>query len=299
MINYPAIVLFGDSLTQYSFNPGGWGERLADRYQRRADVLKRGYAGYTSRWALPLLPKIFAKGDSRVVLAVVCFGGNDASLLEENPRQHVPIEEFEENLKRIVKYVRDACCNAHILLMSNGRMVEEKWTEFLKKRQGGKFSGNCDRTDVMHGEYAAASGRVAADMGCSFLNLHKAMLSESNWQALFSDGLHLSEAGHAFVATKVLQKVHENFPLIDVTCCRFSGSPANLRSSSPLVQHGAWHDNIDASGAGVLAVAPTAWLQSESFVNKSFVMATISALVAFTTGLILGMRCQTLSRFRH
>lgn len=297
MANYPAIILFGDSLTQYSFNPGGWGQRLADRYQRRADVLNRGYAGYTSRWALQLLPEIFAKGDRRVVLAVICFGGNDASLLEENPKQHVPIQEFEDNLKRIVEHVRGTCCNAHILLMSNGRMVEEKWIEFLKKRQGGEFSGRCDRLDVVHKEYAAASGRVAAKLGCSFLNLHEAMSSESNWHVLFSDGLHLSEAGHAFVAAKVLQHVHERFPQIDVTCCPFSGSAANIRSSSALMQHGAWHDSIDASGEGVLAVAPTSWLQADTLVvNASYIF---SAVVAFATGLLLGMRCQTLSQLRQ
>ena len=41
------IILFGDSITQFSFDAdkGGWGARIADRYQRRADVLNRGYSG--------------------------------------------------------------------------------------------------------------------------------------------------------------------------------------------------------------------------------------------------------------
>lgn len=31
----PRILLFGDSITQQSFGPGGWGARLADAYQRK------------------------------------------------------------------------------------------------------------------------------------------------------------------------------------------------------------------------------------------------------------------------
>jgi len=42
------IILFGDSITQFSFDPdmGGWGIHIANRYQRRADVLNRGFSGW-------------------------------------------------------------------------------------------------------------------------------------------------------------------------------------------------------------------------------------------------------------
>jgi len=38
------IILYGDSITQMSFSAidCGWGAYIADRYQRRADVLNRG-----------------------------------------------------------------------------------------------------------------------------------------------------------------------------------------------------------------------------------------------------------------
>jgi hypothetical protein len=38
-----AIVVFGDSLTQRSFEPAGWGAALAHLYGRRCDVYNRGY----------------------------------------------------------------------------------------------------------------------------------------------------------------------------------------------------------------------------------------------------------------
>ena len=44
-------LLFGDSLTQQSFEEGGWGSKLVSRYQRKADVTLRGYSGYNTRCA--------------------------------------------------------------------------------------------------------------------------------------------------------------------------------------------------------------------------------------------------------
>ena len=54
--NRPSVVLFGDSITQFSFSRehNGWGAGLADWYQRSADVFNRGFGGYNSSelWAL-------------------------------------------------------------------------------------------------------------------------------------------------------------------------------------------------------------------------------------------------------
>ena len=59
----PAIVLFGDSITQQGFGwtgaAAGWASLLARDYSRRADVLNRGFSGYSTRMALDLLPGIF------------------------------------------------------------------------------------------------------------------------------------------------------------------------------------------------------------------------------------------------
>ncbi|KAH8051262.1 hypothetical protein JL721_11161 [Aureococcus anophagefferens] len=74
----PAIVLLGDSLTQYGFGPEGWASRLAHRYQRRADVLNRGYSGYTSRWLLAA-PSAAAVPHAKVLLTAFSKKHPDAS----------------------------------------------------------------------------------------------------------------------------------------------------------------------------------------------------------------------------
>ena len=39
------MVLLGDSITQNSFDSGGWGAQLAHWYVRKADVVNRGFSG--------------------------------------------------------------------------------------------------------------------------------------------------------------------------------------------------------------------------------------------------------------
>lgn len=78
----PQFVTFGDSITQRGFEPG-WGSLLANAYQRRADVVSRGYSGYNSRWALQLLDAVFPQPSAAAPpprLATVFFGANDAAL---------------------------------------------------------------------------------------------------------------------------------------------------------------------------------------------------------------------------
>lgn len=78
----PQFVTFGDSITQRGFAPG-WTGLLADAYQRRADVINRGYSGYNSRWALQLLDRVFPEPTAAAPpprLATVFFGANDAAL---------------------------------------------------------------------------------------------------------------------------------------------------------------------------------------------------------------------------
>lgn len=108
----PAIVLFGDSITQQGFGVDGkvgWASLLASDYSRRADVLNRGFSGYNTQMAVELLPSIFPgvgeKEDSNGILfCTIFFGANDAALPGE--RQHVPMEEYAKNLGTIITSIR-------------------------------------------------------------------------------------------------------------------------------------------------------------------------------------------------
>lgn len=134
----PIIVLFGDSITQQGFGwegGTGWVSLLSSTYSRRADVINRGYSGYNTRHGVNLLPQIFGttttmtpsqdplgslgngKEDDNencntndpyykdVLFVTIFFGANDAALPGE--LQHVPIEEYGENLSTMISYIRN------------------------------------------------------------------------------------------------------------------------------------------------------------------------------------------------
>ncbi|KDD72970.1 hypothetical protein H632_c2680p1 [Helicosporidium sp. ATCC 50920] len=75
----PVWLLFGDSITQYGFEPQGWGMHIASQYERRIDLINRGFGGYNTRWALELLPWVM-EGVVKPQLATIFFGANDAAL---------------------------------------------------------------------------------------------------------------------------------------------------------------------------------------------------------------------------
>ena len=102
-----SVVLFGDSLTQRGFEPGGWASALAHHLGRRADVYNRGYGGYNARWASYLAPALFpdpSGAPGRHLLVTVWFGANDAA--DAGERAHVPLEEYARRLERVVARAR-------------------------------------------------------------------------------------------------------------------------------------------------------------------------------------------------
>ena len=74
------MVLLGDSLTELSFSEEGcWGSLLANSLRRRADVVVRGFRGYTSQDFLRRLPWIVDGELMRgVAAATLLLGTNDA-----------------------------------------------------------------------------------------------------------------------------------------------------------------------------------------------------------------------------
>jgi hypothetical protein len=73
---YPQLVLFGDSITQGSHST--LMPKLIEAYNRRLDVINRGFSGYNALHAVPILPLIFQDHPGphhpRVALMTVFFG---------------------------------------------------------------------------------------------------------------------------------------------------------------------------------------------------------------------------------
>ncbi|XP_037054062.1 isoamyl acetate-hydrolyzing esterase 1 homolog isoform X2 [Peromyscus leucopus] len=151
---WPRVLLFGDSITQFSFQQGGWGALLADRLVR---------------WAKIILPRLIRKGSGveNPVAVTIFFGANDCSLRDENPKQHVPLEEYCANLRDMVQYLKSVDIpGERIILITPPPLGEAAWEkECLLK--GCKLN----RLNSVAGEYANACLTVARDCGTDVLDL--------------------------------------------------------------------------------------------------------------------------------
>lgn len=238
------IILFGDSITQVSFGEGRWGARLAHQYQRRADVLNRGYSGYNTRWALSLVDGVRDIEGSKVKLVTVLFGSNDCSSPSTNPRPHVPLDEYTLNMKEIVTRIQKNCPHAHIIVMTPPPICETAL-------------GNGSRTNADAGRYAAASKSIAAETGVVCLDLWSKMQEVETWRDFLCDGLHLSAQGGDFVGDQLLATINTHFPDISIQCCPATGRPANSGTKSELPQDAPWQDKITDADSLELQLALT------------------------------------------
>ncbi|KAI4319076.1 hypothetical protein MLD38_032721 [Melastoma candidum] len=208
----PEVVLFGDSITEQSFRLRGWGSSLTDTYARKADVVLRGYGGYTTRLALFLLPQIFPLDSPKPPAAVtVFFGANDAALLgRASERQHVPLEEYTENLKKIVRHLKKCSPMMLIVLITPPPIDEDGRDAYARSLYSDQARALPERTNEAAGTYAKACLLVARELGVRSIDLWSKMQETEGWQKKFlSDGLHLTPEGNSVVYHEVIHVFDE------------------------------------------------------------------------------------------
>ncbi|XP_026165557.1 isoamyl acetate-hydrolyzing esterase 1 homolog [Mastacembelus armatus] len=198
-IIWPKVVLFGDSITQFSFQPNGWGADISNRLARKCDVVNRGLSGYNTRWAKIVLPRLIHSQNSadNIAAVTVFFGANDCALEDKNPQQHVPLEEYLENLKEISSLLASAGVSADKVIFITPPPVHEPAWEKECILKGYPLN----RHNSVAGQYAQACVQTAAQCGSDVLDLWTLMQKGGqDYTDYLSDGLHLSEKGNQFVA---------------------------------------------------------------------------------------------------
>ncbi|XP_071354112.1 isoamyl acetate-hydrolyzing esterase 1 homolog [Trachinotus anak] len=199
-ITWPKVILFGDSITQFSFQADGWGAEIANKLARKCDVVNRGLSGYNSRWAKIVLPRLInsqSSADNNIAAVTVFFGANDCALEDKNPQQHIPLQEYSENLKEITRLLSSAGVSADkVIFITPPPLHEPAWEkECILKG----FPLN--RHNSVAGQYAQACVQAAGQCGTDVLDLWTLMQKDGqDYTVYLSDGLHLSEKGNQFVA---------------------------------------------------------------------------------------------------
>ncbi|KAM9316053.1 isoamyl acetate-hydrolyzing esterase 1 homolog [Gastrophryne carolinensis] len=213
MVSWPRVILFGDSITQFAFDANGWGASLADKLVRKCDVLNRGLSGYNTRWAKLILPKLIPKSEDTAAVTIF-FGANDSALKEENPQQHVPLQEYTENLRNMVHYLKSVDVSPDkIVLITPPPLHEPSW-----EKQCHIKGYKLNRLNTITGDYAKACVQVSQECGTEVLDLWTLMQQQGqDYTVYLSDGLHLSDKGNRFLESKlwpILERKVGAFPLI-------------------------------------------------------------------------------------
>lgn len=234
----PNILLFGDSITEFGFGQNGqvgWASLLASTYTRRADVVSRGYSGYNTEHALSVLPSILGSSSggsenyptSKVPLlfSTVFFGANDASL--PTARQHLPLEDYCENIREIVTTIRSHVddetnlkqekptpfSNHHhqtpIIMFTPPPVSPKAWDHFCTVTSPRPLSPRSNAQCKLYGTKLKEIGR---EMDCSIVDTYQLLggdKGEEYYKRYLVDGIHLNGEGNRIVYDGLMEVIKE------------------------------------------------------------------------------------------
>ncbi|CAM9421744.1 unnamed protein product [Scytosiphon promiscuus] len=211
----PRVICFGDSLTQFGHDAErlGWLSLLAHWWERRFDVVNRGFSGYNTRWLMPLVEKIFvpdSDGLAPVKLVTIFLGANDCVL--PGNRQHVPLAEYKANLRRMVEHVRMVHPEARVVLITPPPIHEEKWMKNRKEK-----GIDMDRQLDVTWSYAIACAEVGKEVGATVVDAYKLLGSGSQTAAdgYLHDGVHFTSEGNRRLFEGLKAEILSSYPELD------------------------------------------------------------------------------------
>ncbi|KAI0668538.1 SGNH hydrolase [Trametes maxima] len=220
-----AIVLLGDSITEISFAGNGLGARLADVYNRKFDVVNRGFSGYNTDWIIPIFEQIFPTQHQqqhapKVRLLTIWFGANDAAL--PHSKQHVPLDQFQANLRHIIHAVRSPespyySPDTRIILITPPPVDPARWAAWLEEAAPETKGDPPDRSFEQAQRYAEGVRDVATQEGVAVADAwtriwEAAGRDESRLGEYLSDGLHLNTRGYAVVYDALIETIAAKYP---------------------------------------------------------------------------------------
>ncbi|KAG0051373.1 hypothetical protein BGZ83_003839 [Gryganskiella cystojenkinii] len=231
---FDSFLLLGDSITQYSFdvNDRGFGAQLAHLFQRRLDIVNRGFSGYTSEQAIHLLPQFLPrKGESalsKIQFLSIFLGANDACL-PISP-QHVNLDRYVQNLRSLIGMVHDPesptyAPHVRIILIGPPPIDEERWAIRRKER-----SMAMDRDKDVTRQYADAFLKVGREyqQKNEMSELHQVDVIDT-WGLMTAevhagrrtlndylrDGLHLASEGNNVIFEQIMYIIRSRYPSWD------------------------------------------------------------------------------------
>lgn len=234
-MDHDKILLFGDSITQWSFDPtvDGWVASLSHAYVRKIDVINRGYSGYNSRWCRHILPLILrtlkpcspgsALNDGSLQLVILFLGANDCVLEEFNQLQSVPLNEYVQNISEMLSTVKSTHPNARVLLLTPPPCHEGLWRQsrLAKSKPMDRTveSAKLYRDELLKwfssSDYGGSPNHHILDVWETFFASTSGEYSESECLNLLVDGVHLTLEGNRRLYAAIANSIASKWPLLN------------------------------------------------------------------------------------
>jgi lysophospholipase L1-like esterase len=202
-------LLYGDSITQYSYDPQlsfSLGAALTNAYSRRLDVVNRGFAGYNTSWSIEHLPRILEE-EKDVKISTVFFGTNDAVL---GGLQHVDLEIYKTNIKKMIELLKEK--DIKVVIITPGFHDPVQWE---KKQQG---LVPFPRTTENNKVYAEALKHIAKEANVALVDnieLFAKYDKEHNGSALddlLVDGVHYTGKAYKLLYDELNAQITKWYP---------------------------------------------------------------------------------------
>ncbi|KAI9010858.1 SGNH hydrolase [Phycomyces nitens] len=222
---YHKIILFGDSITQFSFDPYlcGFGANIANVYQRKCDVLNRGLSGYNTNWALPVLPQLLPTVKeqeqlAKVHLLVIFFGANDATI--PGSFQHVPLPKYKKNLEDMLSLVQSPSSpyynpSLRVILVTPPPVNVPQWRKHRENEGGGN-----ERTLESTATYAECVKSVTKAHNVPAIDIWSEIMDRTKREGrdlseFLIDGLHFTSLGNEVMFNAIMKTIKTTYPEID------------------------------------------------------------------------------------
>ncbi|POR37215.1 GDSL esterase/lipase [Tolypocladium paradoxum] len=181
-VPYPQIVLLGDSLLQRSVDlEDGFSFQAAlqSRCIRRLDVVNRGFSGWNTANVVKHLHDIFPQPTEslpKIKYLIILLGTNDAVIPMPTTSQHVPIDEYKENLTKIITHPHVQAHRPKILLVTPPPVDQIKVTK-LNTEEG---HPSAIRTSAISASYSEMVREVAREnSGVVLVDLWQALMDKA------------------------------------------------------------------------------------------------------------------------
>jgi lysophospholipase L1-like esterase len=234
-VKWKKFIALGDSNTEMGFGETQWLNKIANMFERKLDVINRGFSGYNSKHIRYFLKDIFDEFDIGSITGVTILLGTNDSTNKTNTLLHVPLDKYKENMKAIINYLISIGVKANkIILISPPRIDEEAVYQIIGE--------NNTYYDSLVKDYAQVCRDIEGDLGVLFVDINKAM-NDDKYKEYFYDGVHFSKSGSEFLFENLKPVLKENievglevnFPLFTDLDTLNSATRNNLNILSTLI----------------------------------------------------------------